>query len=153
MIGPPPHKIFSPMIGPRLISYSQHTVHITHLVIFIPHQKTYERYAPENIAKDLIKKKQPPPHNHKSTTKTLLILISLELNSFNKSFLNKAFQFSSFKYCIMTPVYSNGMSLRRTKVNIQCCLRKISRFYGKSFFLREAYILYIYKIHINCIQP
>ena len=55
MIGPP-HKIFSAMIGPRLISYSQHTVHIAHLVIFIPHRKTYERYAPENIAKDLIKK-------------------------------------------------------------------------------------------------
>ena len=60
------------------------------------HQKTYERYEPENIAKDLIKKKRPPPHNHKSTTKNLLILISLELNSFKKSFLNKASQFNSF---------------------------------------------------------
>ena len=57
------------------------------------HQKTFD-----------FKKKQPPPHNHKSTTKNLLILISLELNSFKKSFLNKASQFNSFEYCNDTSV-------------------------------------------------
>ena len=94
-----------------------------------------------------LKKNQPPPHNHKSTTKNLLILISLKSSSFNKSFQNKAFQSNSFKYCIDTSVLDWDVFEAHQSKYSMLLTEDIEILWKKLFPDRSIYIVYIQDTH------